>query len=38
MSLVVTLGGAVMITDYVLWGVFFLLLAGSVFALVLVAK
>lgn len=38
MSLAVTLGGAAMITDYVLWGVLFLLLGGSIFAVVLMAK
>ncbi len=38
MSLAVTLGGAAMITDYVLWGVLLLLLSGSIFAVVLMAK
>lgn len=38
MSFAVKLGEVAMLTDYVLWGVLFLLLGGSIFAMVLMAR
>lgn len=38
MSIAVTLGGAAMLTDYVLWGVLLLLVGGSALALVVMVR